>query len=1014
MPSGIMDQKHLSPFRLLPKTPSFFSEELYLHNERQVGFLKPESVPDNLGMEGLPLMSGSKSVSSSLENLHPVGANPVDFLESQTHIFKDLKTKFSLENHLIGRERINSLSSTCWKASYQDSLSHSDLSAKTASLVAHGRKVDVNGTRYEKGLFSSSLSEMFDKKLRLASNNVLAQSIDITDSNYGEDEPFESMEEMEAQTIGDLLPDDDDDLLSGVTDDVKYIGQHNNGDDNDDDIFCSGGGMELEADDNANDFKISEFSSGASNGLQGGLNGPFAGEHPHGEHPSRTLFVRNINSNVEDSELRILFEHYGDIRTLYTACKHRGFVMISYYDIRAARNAIRALQNKPLRRRKLDIHYSIPKDNPSEKDINQGTLVVFNLDSSVSNDDLQQIFGTYGEIKEIRETPHKCHHKFIEFYDIRAAEAALRALNRSDIAGKKIKLEHSRPGGARRMMQQLSPELEQEEFGPCQQGSPNHSPSGCFDSVLPATIASNSLENGAIQGLHSTVRAPIRPFTEIAFPGISSGIPQTLPFSVGIASAGNLNNPSVHSEVSHSLGQMNFGFQGIPAFHPHSLPEYHNEVANGIPYNSNTISAMGINIKSSPAASEGIRNRHLPKVGPGSLNGHSFDHDEAAFGVSGTGSCPLHGHQYMWNSSNAFRHQPSPPMLWSNSPSFGNNIPARPPPQLHGIPRAPSHMLSGVLPSQQHHVGSAPTMNPSLWDRRQAYAGDSTESPAFHPASLGTMGFPGSPQFHPLELASHNIFTHTGGNCFDPTVSPAHIGILSPQQRCHMIHGRNPMIPMPSSFDSQNDRLRSRRNETTANQTDNKKQYELDIERIVRGEDSRTTLMIKNIPNKYTSKMLLAAIDENHRGTYDFIYLPIDFKNKCNVGYAFINMIDPQHIIPFYQTFNGKKWEKFNSEKVASLAYARIQGKAALIAHFQNSSLMNEDKRCRPILFHSDGPNAGDQEPFPVGVNIRSRSGRIRTSANEENSQESVLTYNNEDTSGNGSDSPLGSTKDQE
>ena len=61
------------------------------------------------------------------------------------------------------------------------------------------------------------------------------------------------------------------------------------------------------------------------------------------------------------------------------------------------------------------------------------------------------------------------------------------------------------------------------------------------------------------------------------------------------------------------------------------------------------------------------------------------------------------------------------------------------------------------------------------------------------------------------------------------------------------------------------------------------------------------------------------------------------------------------------QTFNGKKWEKFNSEKVASLAYARIQGKSALIAHFQNSSLMNEDKRCRPILFHTDGPNAGDQ-----------------------------------------------------
>lgn len=29
---------------------------------------------------------------------------------------------------------------------------------------------------------------------------------------------------------------------------------------------------------------------------------------------------------------------------------------------------------------------------------------------------------------------------------------------------------------------------------------------------------------------------------------------------------------------------------------------------------------------------------------------------------------------------------------------------------------------------------------------------------------------------------------------------------------------------------------------------------------------------------RYTSKMLLAAIDENHQGTYDFFYLPIDFK----------------------------------------------------------------------------------------------------------------------------------------
>jgi protein phosphatase 1 regulatory subunit 42 len=35
------------------------------------------------------------------------------------------------------------------------------------------------------------------------------------------------------------------------------------------------------------------------------------------------------------------------------------------------------------------------------------------------------------------------------------------------------------------------------------------------------------------------------------------------------------------------------------------------------------------------------------------------------------------------------------------------------------------------------------------------------------------------------------------------------------------------------------------------------KLFALDVDRIMSGEDKRTTLMIKNIPNKYTQKMLL-------------------------------------------------------------------------------------------------------------------------------------------------------------
>ena len=57
-----------------------------------------------------------------------------------------------------------------------------------------------------------------------------------------------------------------------------------------------------------------------------------------------------------------------------------------------------------------------------------------------------------------------------------------------------------------------------------------------------------------------------------------------------------------------------------------------------------------------------------------------------------------------------------------------------------------------------------------------------------------------------------------------------------------------------------------------------KKFYVVRMDLIKSGQDRRTTIMIKNIPNKYTQKMLLQTIDKKFSKTYDFLYLPIDFK----------------------------------------------------------------------------------------------------------------------------------------
>jgi hypothetical protein len=54
--------------------------------------------------------------------------------------------------------------------------------------------------------------------------------------------------------------------------------------------------------------------------------------------------------------------------------------------------------------------------------------------------------------------------------------------------------------------------------------------------------------------------------------------------------------------------------------------------------------------------------------------------------------------------------------------------------------------------------------------------------------------------------------------------------------------------------------------------------FKIYLERVCSGQDQRTSLMIRNIPNKYTQVMLLQLINKKFELDYDFFYLPIDFR----------------------------------------------------------------------------------------------------------------------------------------
>ena len=109
----------------------------------------------------------------------------------------------------------------------------------------------------------------------------------------------------------------------------------------------------------------------------------------------------------------------------------------------------------------------------------------------------------------------------------------------------------------------------------------------------------------------------------------------------------------------------------------------------------------------------------------------------------------------------------------------------------------------------------------------------------------------------------------------------------------------------------------------------------LNLDDIVSGKDTRTTVMIRNIPIKYTDEILIEALKE-FNGKYDCLYMPYDYEKNGNKGYAFINFINPLHILYFYEKFNGKKWIHFESSKICELNCAHFQGINEIQKHAKN------------------------------------------------------------------------------
>jgi hypothetical protein len=155
--------------------------------------------------------------------------------------------------------------------------------------------------------------------------------------------------------------------------------------------------------------------------------------------------------------------------------------------------------------------------------------------------------------------------------------------------------------------------------------------------------------------------------------------------------------------------------------------------------------------------------------------------------------------------------------------------------------------------------------------------------------------------------------------------------------------------------------------------------------------DSRTTIVMRSIPNDYTRAMLMDLMDvEGFRGLYDFLYLPIDFESQAtNCGYSFVNFVDSEVASRFFDCFSGFQRWSVQSDEVCELRWSdKVQGLDAHVELFRNSPVLHEavPDNCKPVLFRD-----GERVAFPRPTKrVRApRKGRcIR--ANRKQAQSSV------------------------
>ncbi|PKA54636.1 Protein terminal ear1 [Apostasia shenzhenica] len=194
--------------------------------------------------------------------------------------------------------------------------------------------------------------------------------------------------------------------------------------------------------------------------------------------PTRAVVLGLVPPHVDEATITSSMAAFGAVRAVeMAALASEGAATVHFYDLRSAVAAVFEIREQHVRQQsRLGQQFGVVPANWGMLDFpavanasalggrgliaghavwaqfsargvdgpNQGSLFVYNCDPTVPSAFLAELFGSFGDVKEVRETPWKPNQRFVEFYDIRDAARALADLNGKEINGRRLAVEFTR------------------------------------------------------------------------------------------------------------------------------------------------------------------------------------------------------------------------------------------------------------------------------------------------------------------------------------------------------------------------------------------------------------------------------------------------------------------------------------------------------------------------------------------------------------------------------------------